>query len=180
MKKNRPLWQIHPFHIDVPAHWCLVSSVLFSVFDRVWLFDEQFERTTGWSSVCRRFSSTANDLIDQNIPENGDVMIIGNLIGWNDEEKYSTDQLSDWSRHSPVDYYSWTGPDPTKVIELFFEVDVCRGCIFKRNISFCFKLIWMRAPPNPSEMLGRVKWKKNWILVKHKSLSSYFLPFAII
>ena len=27
---------------------CSVS--VFSVFDRVWLFDEQFERTTGWSS----------------------------------------------------------------------------------------------------------------------------------
>ena len=145
------------------------------VWRTIWKNNRLIKRLPEW-----RFSSTANDLIDQNIPENGDVMIIGNLIGWNDEEKYSTDQLSDWSRHSPVDYYSWTGPDPTKVIELFFEVDVCRGCIFKRNISFCFKLIWMRAPPNPSEMLGRVKWKKNWILVKHKSLSSYFLPFAII
>ena len=129
-----------PIKVDVPAHWCLVflwfifcfwPSLL--VWRTIWKNNRLIKRLPEW-----RFSSAANYLIDQNIPQNGDVMIIGNLIQKNDE-KYATYQLSDWSKHSLVDYYSWTGPDPRKVIKLFLTVCVCRVYIVKKCL-FLFQI----------------------------------------
>ena len=106
---------------------------LFSVFDRVWLFDEQFERTTGWSSVCQRGafhpSSAANYLIDQNIPRKGDVMIIGNLMSrW---KVWWGDWPTIWLiRTLPrrLLFLNWTGPWN------YCWIIICRVCIEKKCV----------------------------------------------